>query len=200
MMASAGQDLHPVGTIWTFSLDEPATVVRTRFPAVFSRVDLQSAPELALAMGADGLTEVTQRFRTGRHCYVARVDGRIAAYGWVSFDEEFIGELNLRLRLLPGEAYIWNCATLPAYRHNYLYSALLVYIVCELRKEQLSRLWIGADIDNTTSQRGIARAGFMYVADLFVTWTSTLQRMWLQGKPEVMESLVAEASRVFGIK
>ena len=200
MMASVGQVPHPVGTIWTLSLDEPVPVVRTSFPAVFSRVDLQSAPELALAMGVDVLAEVVLRFETGRHCYVARVDGRIAAYGWVSFDEEFIGELNLRLRLLPGEAYIWNCATLPAYRQNYLYSALLVYIVCELSKEQLSRIWIGADIDNTTSQRGIARAGFMYVADLFVTWTSTLQRMWLQGKPGIMESLVAEASRVFGIK
>src|SRR3989304_5586640 len=78
------------------------------------------------------------------------------------------GLLTLRLRLLPGEAYIWDCVTLPAFRQNYLYSALLVFILGELRSGKLCRVWIGADLEDVASQRGIARAGFKPVADLVV--------------------------------
>jgi hypothetical protein len=141
--------------------------------------------------------EVYSRFETGRSCYTAWVEGQIAAYGWVSFTEEMIGELNLRLRLLPGEAYIWDCATLPAFRQKRLFSALLVYMVKELQAEPLCRLWIGADLDNVASQRGIARAGFRRVADLVVARVLGLRQVWVQSWPGVPESVVAEARRAF---
>ena len=212
MMVSSENDSRRAGTIWTLGLDKSTPMVSPLIPGTFCRVDPESAPELAEAMGDESLTEIVKRFETGRRCYAARVDGnparfseflqcyergKLAAYGWVSFGEEFIGELNLRLRLLPGEAYVWNCATLPAYRQKYLYSALLAYIVRELRAEQLSRVWIGADLGNIPSQRGIARAGFTYVADLVVARVLTLRQVWVQGRPEVPDNLVAEARRVF---
>ena len=198
MMVSAENDPRRAGTIWAMDLDEAASVdCRPLVPAHFFRVQLESAPELVEAMGGDVLPEVLKRFETGRRCYAARVDGTLAAYGWVSFDEEFIGELNLRLRLLPGEAYIWNCVTLPAFRQKYLYTGLLAHIVGELRNEQFSRVWIGADLDNIPSQRGIARAGFTHVADLVVARVLTLRQVWVQGQPDVPDDLVAEARRAF---
>jgi ribosomal protein S18 acetylase RimI-like enzyme len=197
MMVSADNDSRRAGTIWTLSLEEPTPAIMPLTPATFYRVEPQSALELAEAMGGDGLAEVSKRFETGRRCYAARVEGRLVAYGWVSFEEEFIGELSLRLRLLPGEAYIWNCVTLPTFRRNLLYSALLVNIVRELQKEQLSRVWIGADFDNMASQRGIARAGFTCVADLRVARVLTLRQVWVQGRPGMPDRLVEEARRVF---
>jgi ribosomal protein S18 acetylase RimI-like enzyme len=197
MMVSAEHDPRRAGTIWTLGLDQPAPVVTPLAPATFCRVEPASAPELAEVMADLPLAEVLKRFELGRRCYAARVDGRLAAYGWVSFDEELVGELNLRLCLLPGEAYIWNCATLPAFRRNHLYSALLVYIVGELKSAHLSRAWIGADLDNLPSQRGIARAGFTYVADLFIARVLALRQVWIQGQPDIPEHLVAEARRAF---
>jgi hypothetical protein len=143
------------------------------------------------------LAEVYKRFEAGRSCYTAWVEGQLAAYGWVSFDEEFIGELNLRLRLLPGEAYIWDCATLPAFRQKRLFSALLVYMLGELQAEPLCRVWIGANLDNVASQRGIARAGFRRVADLVVARVLALRMVWVRSWPGVPENLVAEARRAF---
>jgi predicted acetyltransferase len=197
MMVSADQDPRRAGTIWTLSLDALPTEITPLVPATFSRVDSRSATELAEAMGGDVLPEVLKRFEKGSRCYAARVDGKLAAYGWVSFEEEFIGELNLRVRLLPSETYVWNCATLPAFRQNLLYCALLVYIVHELKKGTWTRVWIGADMDNVPSQRGIARAGFTHVADLIVARVLTLRQAWVQGLPDMPNSLVAEARRVF---
>jgi hypothetical protein len=197
MMVSADHDPRRAGTIWSMSLAGAIPALTPLVPAVFCRVEVQSTLELAEAMGPNALPEVQKRFEGGRRCYAMRVNGAIAAYGWVSFGEEFVGELSLRLRLLPSEAYIWDCATLPAFRRNHLYSVLLSYIVRELQKESLTRVWIGADLDNVPSQLGIARAGFTYVADLVVERVLTLRQVWVQGRPNVPENLIAEARRVF---
>jgi len=195
-MVSAGNDPRPVGRIWTLNLDEPTPAFTPLVPATFGRAGPEAAPALAAAMGGE-TREILGRFETGRRCYAAWVEGQLAAYGWVSFDEEFIGELSLRLRLLPGEAYIWDCATLPAFRQRRLYSALLVYILGALRAEPLCRVWIGADLDNEASQRGIARAGFRPVADLVMARVSARRLVWVQGRTGVPAGLIAEARRAF---
>ncbi len=167
MMVSAEHDPRRAGTIWMLNL------------------------------GGDTSREILKRFETGRRCYAAWVEDEIAAYGWVSFDEEFIGELKLRIKLLEGEAYIWDCVTLPAFRQRHLYSALLVHIIRELQAEGLCRVWIGSDLENIVSQRGIARAGFHHVADLVVERVLALRMVWVQGQPDVPDPLVAEARRAF---
>ena len=198
MMVSAENDHRRAGTIWMLDLDEPARVVKPLVPAAFRRVGPNLAPALASTMGdRDASAELLNRFASGRHCYTAWVGETLASYSWVSFEEEYIGELNLRIKLLPGEAYIWDCATTPAFRRNRLYSALLVYIIGELRAEGFSRAWIGADLDNTASQRGIARAGFHHVADLVLARVLALRQVWVQGLPDVPEHVVAEARRAF---
>jgi hypothetical protein len=190
------QFLRRVGTIWTVSLDESTPDIVPLVSATFCRLGPESADELAEAMG-ESLEEVHQRLMSGRHCYAARVSGNLASYGWVSFEDEFIGEINQHLHLLPGEAYIWNCVTLPAFRQKHLYTALLVTIVRELQKECISRIWIGADYDNTPSQHGIAHAGFTHVADLMVGKVLPLRSSWLQAQPGVPGSMLAEARRAF---
>jgi hypothetical protein len=47
------------------------------------------------------------------------------------------------------------------------------------------------------SQRGIARAGFRYVADLLIVRVLAMRSVWEQGQPDVPESLVAEARRAY---
>jgi len=197
MMVSAENDSRRAGTIWSLNLDETTPVITPLVTATFRRAGPETAPALAAAMGNAEPEEVCKRFDTGRRCYTAWVDGELAAYGWVSFDEELIGELSLRLRLLPGEAYIWDCATVPGFRQNHLFSALLVYMVRELRAEPLCRVWIGANLENIASQRGIARAGFRRVADLVVARVIALRMVWVQSWPGVPDSLVAEARRAF---
>jgi hypothetical protein len=197
MMVSAENDPRRAGVIWALNLDEPTPPITSRIPATFRPAGPESVSALAEAMGPDASAEILKRFETGRRCYTAWIGDQLAAYGWVSFNEEHIGELNLHVTLLPGEAYIWDCATLPAYRQNYLYSSLLVHILGELRSENLCRVWIGADLDNVASQRGIARAGFRPVADLVIARVLTLRSIWVQARPDVPDSLVAEARRAF---
>jgi hypothetical protein len=196
-MVSAENDPRHAGTIWMLNLDEATPAVMPHVPAELRRVEPESMSVLAGLPGFNTAAEFNRRLESGRQCYAAWVEGQLAAYGWVSFDQEDIGELNLRVTLLEGEAYIWDCATLPNYRTKHLYGALLVYILGELRAQGLCRAWIGADLDNIPSQKGMARAGFHHVANLGIERVLAMPQVWVTGLPGVPESIVAEARRAF---
>jgi len=118
----------------------------------------------------------------------------------VSLSDEEVGELGLTVRLLPDEAYIWDCVTLPAYRRHGLYVALLGYITRTLRAEGVGTFWIGADADNEASLGGFARAGFTALADLVAAPPQPGQRRrraWLEARPGIGPELLAEARRAY---
>jgi GNAT superfamily N-acetyltransferase len=142
-------------------------------------------------MGLDGPGPVLERFAGERRCYVVRIEGSIVSYGWVSTREEWVSELSLHIRLLPGDAYIWDCATLSDYRGQGLYPALLLYILGELRAEGLDRAWIGADTGSVASQKGIIRAGFHPIADFFPV--PSAEHFRVTGRPGAAKELVRDA-------
>lgn len=181
------------GTFWMLDLGQPRPPDPTpRIPVAFMQAGPEVAEELAQAMDLDDQAVVMQRFNNGRCCYVGRSDGRIVTYGWVTFDEEAIGELGLSIRLKAAEAYIWNCATSPAYRGQRLYPALLAYIVGELHRRGVRRIWIGTDGDNLPSQRGLALTGMQPVSDAFISRIWNMQRVWLRERPGVPEQVVMD--------
>lgn len=186
---------EPVGTIWMLNLDEPISAVEPLLAARFDRL----TPELLSELRPSILDspETLRRLNAGRHCYIASVGSQLAAYGWVSFVDEDIGELNLRVKLLPGEVYIWDCATAPEFRGKYLYSALLSYMIQAVCAQGFCRAWIGADLENRVSQKGMARAGFHHVADLALERVLPVRQVWVEGLPDVPEGIVSEARRVF---
>jgi GNAT superfamily N-acetyltransferase len=196
MIVSAENDPRRHGTIWLLDLDQELPAVVPPVQADFRPVTLDLAPALATSTGLSP-EGIIRRLESGRQCYAAWAADQAVAYGWVSFESEEIGELNLRIRLLPGEAYIWDCATLPAFREKGLYSALLGYILRQLHAQTLCRVWIGADYDNIASQKGMARAGFQHVADLVIQRVLAIRQVWAVGLPDVPESIVAEARRAF---
>jgi GNAT superfamily N-acetyltransferase len=195
MMVSAENDPRRAGTIWMLNLDEPVPIVEPLVPATFRRLSPDVIRELAPSIL--GNAETIKRLNAGKQCYFAPVGGQLAVYGWVSFVEEHIGELNLRVKLLPGEVYIWDCATAPEFRGKHLYSALLSHMIQELWAQGFCRAWIGADFENVASQRGMARAGFHHVADLALERVVAMRQVWVEGLPNVPEPIVAEARRVF---
>ncbi len=197
MNLSAATDPRRAGTIWAVHLDDPRPVVSPRIEARFDWVRTASAEAFSGEDGSITAREARGRLAAGRRCYGAWVHRQLAAYGWVSFDEEYVGELDLRVRLVPGEAYIWDCFTFPDFRGNHLYTTLLDRMVRELRSDPLCRLWIGADLTNAASQRGIARAGFRAVADMRVARVLAVPQVWVEGRSGIPESVVDEVRRAF---
>jgi GNAT superfamily N-acetyltransferase len=185
-----------LGTLWVLDLGEPLLVgPMPRVAVNFQRIGPEAAPLLAQAMELENSAEVLRRFAAGKRCYTGTVEGELATYGWVTYDEELIGELSLRIRLAPGETYIWDCATLPAYRGQRLYPALLWHMINDLRTEGLRRIWIGADADNLPSQIGIVLCSFQPIVDIVLDRVLAIRMSWARGCPGAPEQLVEDARR-----
>jgi len=185
------------GSLWALeTAGEPPRLCSTRAAAEFVELGLADAADLAAAMNLPGPEPVRQRLQSGRRCFALRVTGQLAAYGWVTRGAERVGELERIFKLRDGEAYIWDCATLPAWRGQRLYSALLSQIARQLHRESAERIWIGAAQQNGPSLRGFANAGFEPVVNLTYRRIYRLTLMWLDQPPSSRRPLVVEAYRI----
>lgn len=168
----------------------PALAAGARFGAIGP----EAAPAIAAGFGAAAGEEFQARLTPGRRAYAVWQDDAVAVVGWASFTPEHIGEQGLWVRLRPGEAYVWDCVTQPRYRRQGLYRALLAHMAAALLAEGCPRVWIGADLGNDPSQRGIAAAGFRPVVDLLIAPLSPrLQLFWLETVPGATDAMAAAA-------
>ena len=182
------------GTLWARDLTgEAIAPTLPRVQAVFREVRRESAATLATAMGLPQAEPVLRRLASGRRCFAACVAHRIVAYGWVSQAAECIGELEREIQLPAGEAYIWDCVTLPPHRRQRLYSSLLTHVIAQLRREGVRRAWIGSSLGNGASIRGFANAGFRPVVVLICARLLKLSCLWTLGHRTAPDHLVHAA-------
>ena len=84
-----------------------------------------------------------------------------------------IGELGVEMRIAPNERYLWGLVTLPDWRGQGIYPVL---IQAMLRQEaDADRFWIGHDVGNDASARGILKAGFVPVGEAYRDADGTLR-------------------------
>ncbi len=195
MTSHSDMNAEHMGLLWLKRLDMPifAGLAVSRVETTFLRADPELAGELAAAMGFADAEPVLHRLSLGRDCYIARVADQLVAYGWLTFDQEDIGELGLSIRLLPGEAYIWDCVTLLAFRGQRLYPALLFHMLSQLQQTGFQRAWIGMDADNLPSQTGAALAGFQPIIDILLACEPHTRRFFARGYPDVPDEYVQDA-------
>lgn len=154
----------PIGSFYAWWRGDPLVPL---LPLAGLDIGTPSDPtSLATGLGLNP-AEVAARLAAGHRLYVARLDGRPVAYGWVATAEAVIGELGLRFTLPPGNRYLWDFFTLPAWRGLGIYPRLLQAILgWEAGAE---RFWVGHDTPNVASRRGILKAGFQEVGQVYRT-------------------------------
>jgi hypothetical protein len=119
------------------------------------------------------------RLGRGCRCFATWMGDEVAGYGWLSTGSEWIGELGLEIRLPAGEAYVWNCVTLPAHRLRGCFRTLLLNVIAITSRESLGRLWIGS-VDGG-AESAVLGAGFAPVLNLNVITFGGLS--WLAVRP-----------------
>jgi GNAT superfamily N-acetyltransferase len=105
------------------------------------------------------LAEILARVRGGHRPYIACLSGVPVAYGWSAVNRASIGELGLEFAIPAGNRYLWDFATLPAWRGMGIYPHLLQAILSR-ESIEADRFWIGHVYGNSASGRGIVKAGF----------------------------------------
>jgi GNAT superfamily N-acetyltransferase len=110
--------------------------------------------------------EVVTFRQNGNQPYVARIDGESAACGWSAGSRLEIGEIGVAASLPAGERYLWGFMTEERWRGRGIYPHLLRAIIRHEQAER-SRYWIGHTPGNRSSARGMRKAGFGVVGDVY---------------------------------
>jgi GNAT superfamily N-acetyltransferase len=141
---------------------------------------------------------VPGRLARGSRCFGAWVGHELVGYGWLSTKSEWIGEVELEIRLPAGEAYVWNCVTLARHRRKGVFRSVVTAIVGQAHKEGLARLWIASleGVGGKTMQQ----AGFQPV--LRFNSAKRLRLYWLMVSPAdgVAPDLLASAREAVAVK
>jgi ribosomal protein S18 acetylase RimI-like enzyme len=189
---------HERGGLWTIDLtrDEAPRILLPELgagPVLIGEAGAETAVELAAAMDGWDPDEVAARLAGGKRCFTARVDGAIAAYGWVTPEGDWIGGLERAIRLDGDEAYIWHCATLPAYQRRGLYKAVLAAILRAFHGEGYRRAWIGCPLANTASVRAFEALGLRPVVTVDYWRIGDASCFSVAGRPRADPACVAHA-------
>jgi GNAT superfamily N-acetyltransferase len=139
--------------------------------------DLEPIPGLHLIPTNDvdlieGLSDLTraeaqQRIERGHRPYLALINDETAAYGWSAWERAEIGELGVDITLPEGDRYLWDFVTLPDYRGMGIYPHMLQGIIRQ-ELDGAERFWIGHDVDNIASARGIEKAGLPVIGEVWI--------------------------------
>ena len=185
------------GTLWGLETGNGfPPVCSARVEAVFKELAAGEIDDLTAAMNLPSSELIYRRLEANRRCFILKVDGEIATYGWVTHGIENVGELERTFHLGDDEAYIWDCVTRPAFQRQRCYSSLLSHIVHQLHRERVTRIWIGASLPNDPSVRGFANAGFQPVIDLTYRRFYKFTLLWFREAATATPQLISAAYRI----
>lgn len=195
------------GVLWVLDFSAPdragisfAEPILPRIGARFEETDESNAEAMAQAMGLSNPGQIMRRWSLNRRSFAARVEGGIAAYGWVSRGAECVGEMGRQIYLKPDEAYVWDCYTLPAYRRRRLYSALLSHMNTTLADEGIRRIWIGSNLENRPSLRGFVNVGYRPAAQMTHFRIGDLNCLWVSNYRDSPAYFTAAAREAFSVE
>lgn len=158
-MGMASESVGPtIGSLYTWWRGDPLVLLP---PLGGLTIGETSDPRVLEPLTGLRAADLEDRFSAGHRAYVAWLDGRPVAYGWVATARAEIGELGLTFEVPLANRYLWDFITLPPWRGLGIYPRLLQAILH--LEEAAERFWVGHDAPNLPSRRGILKAGFQEV-------------------------------------
>ena len=156
-------------SLYTLTSTEQLPVIKQ--PA---RLIIQESTDVGLLsrLGETTVEDVIKRLANDHLAFVAYIDNKPAAFGWMARGKVSVGELNHSFVLPMQHRYLWNFRTLADYRGLGIYPALLQYIV-RYEGTRAKQFWIIHAPENTSSLKGIVKAGFRYVGKLYTAADGT---------------------------
>jgi len=119
--------------------------------------------KLAEKFGARAIREGTKK---GHLCFIADIDGEIAHYKWVAFDEAYVSELKRNIRFDSNSAYIYSSYTNPDYRGFGLDPKVTKKVFEYSYEKGKEKVYILVRHNNASSLRVIQKLGYRKMGEV----------------------------------
>ena len=153
---------RPVGLFYAWWRGDPLPSLQ---PPALMTIEFDPPPATIQRIVDLNDEQIEERFQRANRAVVGWIGTAPASIGWSSSGRVEIGELGLDFDLPPGNRYLWDFVTLPEWRGRGIYPALLQAFI--KHEPDVERFWVGHDLDNFASSRGILKAGFQTVGEVY---------------------------------
>ena len=149
-------------TVFARSLEQPLPSFEACLPIVCRLATADDLSYLRDSVLPSEFERLSRRLAHGRICLLALYQDALAAYMWAS--EEVDLEIdNLELRLEPGDVYLDDAYTLPAYRRQGIQMGLHIRQLRSWQERRCKRTVAIVAIDNLPSQGLFNKLGYQEV-------------------------------------
>lgn len=142
------------------SLEKPIREVEPRIKVTIREATEDNLDKFKGIVNERKLELFRERFKKDRICFIALKQKKIAYFGWISLEDEYESNCQIKVKLNEREAYWFDCYTVPEYRQNGLHTALttkaLIYLKNKGYKKVLMLVWN----NNIYSRKAFREVGF----------------------------------------
>lgn len=150
--------------IFVFEKSLPAPLeIETKVEADVRLAQSGDISKLAEKFGGRAIREGTKK---GHLCFIADIDGEIAHYKWVAFDEAYVSELKRNIRFDSNSAYIYSVYTVPEYRGFGLDPTVTTKVFDYLYEKGIEKVYILVSHDNLPSLRVMQKVGYRKIGEI----------------------------------
>ena len=146
------------------SLTEPIPAVSASLPLTMNWLTPAELTEYLAFRSATGAEQIADRLKRNQRCLVARAQGRWVGAMWADTQRAWIEYLERELPLAPGEVYLFDAYTNPAFRGQAIAPAMSAELLRRFRDEGCPRALRGTLPENLAALRAHAKAGFQTYA------------------------------------
>lgn len=141
--------------LWERVIDEEIVDVRLK-----ARVKVKLATESDLA-GSPLFRKDSGKISEENMCFIAIEGESIVGYVWFNIGvEAYVSELERKIRLKPGEGYVYAAFVLPAFRRKGIFKCLMQEVLLAAKSRNLEKLYVVTLTANIPSQRAFRLVGF----------------------------------------
>ncbi|HJR45710.1 MAG TPA: hypothetical protein VJ927_08910 [Actinomycetota bacterium] len=126
----------------------------------FRRATVNDAGAYTRDVGTDSARTFRRRLTDRTDCYLVLQGESIVHASWATTRSAWTTELNAYLCPPPGDAYVYESFTDAQTRGQGIYPFALHHMCADLGRRGITRVWVGVEHDNVSSQRAIAKGGF----------------------------------------
>jgi ribosomal protein S18 acetylase RimI-like enzyme len=150
---------HIEYTVFTRSLTEPLPSIEPCIPVAQRLATEADLVRFQRLIPSWELHRFSYRLAHGRYCFLALDGENLAAYCWATTQVEFDVD-NLEMQLQPGDAYLDDAFTVPAYRRQRIQISVHLYRLKYMRDLGCQRAILIVGEHNAASQQLVRKLGY----------------------------------------
>jgi len=110
-----------------------------------------------------------ERFEKGHMCIVADLRGELVHVMWIAFNEAYAGELERKLLISPGAAYMYDGYTVSEYRGLGIAPKVMAEAFVHLYRKGIRNVYACIRYNNFPSIRYVQKEGFRKIGAIIFT-------------------------------